>query len=95
MVIRKLAVTGASLVIGVTGTLLGLQANAAEEIVYVYGSPSSIGAEAEQAWLESHRAQHSESLTQSLKVLLDRTLKTVDEPKPKVELAMNEQRTKG
>lgn len=94
MVIRKLAVTGASLVIGVAGSLLGQQANAVEEIV-VYGSPSSIGAEAEQAWLEANVAQHSESLTQTLKALLDRDFKSVDEPRPTVELAMNEQRTKG
>ena len=94
MVIRKLAVTGASLVIGVAGSLLGQQANAVEEIV-VYGSPSSIGAEAEQAWLEANLAQQSEALTQNLKALMDRNLKTVDGPQPAVELAINEQRTKG
>ena len=94
MVIRKLAITGASLVVGVAGSLLGQQANAVEEIV-VYGSPSSIGAEAEQAWLEAHLAQQSESLTQNLKALLDRNLKTVDGEKPAVVLAVNEQRTKG
>jgi basic membrane lipoprotein Med (substrate-binding protein (PBP1-ABC) superfamily) len=94
MVIRKLLITGASLVVGVAGGLLGQQANAAEEIV-VYGSPSSIGAGAEQAWLEANLAQHSESVTQNLKALLDRNLKTVHGEKPAVELALNEQRTKG
>jgi hypothetical protein len=94
MVIRKLAITGASLVIGVAGSLLGQQANAVEEIV-VYGSSSSIGAEAEQAWLEANLAQHSQTLTQNLKAILDANLKTVEGPKPTIELAINEQRTKG
>jgi hypothetical protein len=94
MVIRRLAIAGASLVVGVAGGLLGQQANAVEEIV-VYGSPSSISAGAEQAWLEAHLVEHSQSLTQNLKVVIDRSLKTVDGEKPAVELALNEQRTKG
>jgi len=94
MVIRKLAVTGASLVIGVAGSLLGQQASAVEEIV-VYGSPSTIGTEAEQAWLEANLAQQSESVTQHLKALLDRNLKTVDGEQVRIELAVNEQRTQG
>lgn len=91
MVIRKLSIAGTSLAVGLAGCLLGQQANAVEEIV-VYGSPSTIGAEAEQAWLDANLA---ESLTQSLKVTLDRNLRTNDGDKPVVELALNERRTKG
>lgn len=75
--------SAAALACGLLVGLLGTSSAAADEIV-VYGSTAHVGLN--QAVLKAAVAEHDAALSENLRTLLDRDLKT--EPKPQLELAV-------